>query len=253
MLVIEWMSGESEGYSDLLPERWFKKDVRAPFMDHEVLGPRGGTSTARCSLIIKGKIADLDYTGDHARYNRKRFALGTMRLVFTNATRTAIAKVEWRNEGIKAVYVDADVEWYNRSMPLVELGTFNPVDVKDGRKQIEQMVTLRQGQQAFRRDLMKAYGARCAITGCAIPDVLEAAHISPYLGEHTNHVSNGLLLRADMHTLFDRGLIKIDREYRISARDAVRAAFGLPAKITLPAEAAHHPSRDALDIKFRET
>jgi predicted restriction endonuclease len=40
-------------------------------------------------------------------------------------------------------------------------------------------------------------------------DVLEAAHITPYLGPDTNHVSNGLLLRADIHTLFDLRLIRI--------------------------------------------
>ncbi|EOB3111711.1 HNH endonuclease, partial [Yersinia enterocolitica] len=47
-------------------------------------------------------------------------------------------------------------------------------------------------------------------TGCALTELLEAAHIHPYKGAHTNVVSNGLLLRADIHTLFDLGLINID-------------------------------------------
>jgi hypothetical protein len=251
MLVVEWLSGDSEGYSDLLPERWFEEEVRSPFVNHEILGPRDGMSTARCSLTVKGKVADLDYAGDHARYNEGRFEIGIMRLTFADVSRTAIEKVEW-GENADAKFEIADVEWYEHSMPLVELGTFNPFDVKDGRKQIEQMVTLRQGQPAFRKTLMKAYEGRCAITGCTIPDVLEAAHISPYLGELTNHVTNGLLLRADMHTLFDRGLIKIDREYRIIASDDVRTAYQLPLEITPPTEPTLHPNRDALDIKHRE-
>lgn len=60
----------------------------------------------------------------------------------------------------------------------------------------------RQGQQAFRNELIAAYGG-CAVTGTTAIDVLEAAHIHPYKGAHTNHVTNGLLLRSDIHTLFD--------------------------------------------------
>jgi hypothetical protein len=43
-----------------------------------------------------------------------------------------------------------------------------------------------------------------------VKSALEAAHITPYLGPHTNHPSNGLLLRADIHTLWDLGLIAIN-------------------------------------------
>jgi hypothetical protein len=73
-------------------------------------------------------------------------------------------------------------------------------------------VVQRQGQPEFRNQLIQAYGGRCAITDCDAIDALEAAHISPYLGPKTNHVSNGLLLRADIHTLFDRSLLSIDDE-----------------------------------------
>lgn len=48
------------------------------------------------------------------------------------------------------------------------------------------------------------------MTGCGVVDVLEAAHIHRYMGEVTNIVSNGLLLRADVHTLFDLNLIGVD-------------------------------------------
>jgi putative restriction endonuclease len=71
-------------------------------------------------------------------------------------------------------------------------------------------VIQRRGQQTFRNHLIQAYDGRCAISGCGVLDVLEAAHIVPYLGPATNKVSNGLLLRADLHTLFDCGLIGID-------------------------------------------
>lgn len=70
-------------------------------------------------------------------------------------------------------------------------------------------IARRQGQKEFRNKLMRAYGNRCAVTGTSTESVLEAAHISRFLGAHTNRTSNGLLLRADIHTLFDLHRITI--------------------------------------------
>ncbi|MBM7494116.1 putative restriction endonuclease [Micromonospora luteifusca] len=50
--------------------------------------------------------------------------------------------------------------------------------------------------------------------GCDAEDALQAAHIEPYSGRN-NDVTNGLLLRADVHNLFDKGLMWIDDNYRI--------------------------------------
>ena len=88
--------------------------------------------------------------------------------------------------------------------------SFDPASVEDARKRILRSIAQRRGQRAFRDSLIAAYEGRCAITGCSIRDVLEAAHIYPYRGPDTNKVTNGLLLRADLHTLFDSGLIAID-------------------------------------------
>lgn len=87
---------------------------------------------------------------------------------------------------------------------------FDPADVEDARERIARTIAQRRGQQAFRTALIDAYDGRCAISDCAVIDVLEAAHIVPYRGPATNSVQNGLLLRADLHTLFDCGLIAID-------------------------------------------
>lgn len=54
---------------------------------------------------------------------------------------------------------------------------------------------------------MTLYQGQCGITGCAVKPLLEAAHVTPYLGEYTNNFANGFLLRADIHTLWDLGLI----------------------------------------------
>jgi putative restriction endonuclease len=82
--------------------------------------------------------------------------------------------------------------------------------VTDHRERQIAQVVRRRGQAKFRAALIDIYGGKCAITGCDAVEALEAAHISPYRGEETNHTQNGLLLRADLHSLFDLGLISID-------------------------------------------
>ncbi|MGE0424962.1 MAG: HNH endonuclease [Reyranellaceae bacterium] len=98
------------------------------------------------------------------------------------------------------------------SASTADVSPFDPSDVQDGRRWIAQTIVQRRGQQAFRDALIAAYDGKCVITGCAVLDVLEAAHIHPYLGPDTNKTSNGLLLRADLHTLFDCRLLAIDPE-----------------------------------------
>ena len=68
----------------------------------------------------------------------------------------------------------------------------------------------RRGQPKFRRDLLKVYNNRCCITGCAVMELLEAAHINPFSEDGDNSLFNGLILRADIHTLFDRNLLTVD-------------------------------------------
>lgn len=92
---------------------------------------------------------------------------------------------------------------------------FDPESLEDGRKKVWAQIKRRQGQPAFRRGLLAAYGGRCAVTGCPVEALLEAAHIRPYFGSETNVVQNGLLLRADVHTLFDLGLIAVRADGRV--------------------------------------
>lgn len=87
-------------------------------------------------------------------------------------------------------------------------GLFDPSE--DARRRTLSAIVRREGQPAFRRSLLDAYNRRCAISGCAVEALLEAAHIVPYRGVQTNLVTNGLLLRADLHKLFDLHLLGID-------------------------------------------
>lgn len=99
--------------------------------------------------------------------------------------------------------------------------TYHPQD-GDQRPLVERLIRQRRGQKKFRDSLRKRYKDRCVVTGCEVLDLLEAAHIKPYRGEDDNHSENGLLLRADIHTLFDLDLLGIEpKELRVELHPAV--------------------------------
>jgi predicted restriction endonuclease len=91
-----------------------------------------------------------------------------------------------------------------------ELETDVAPSAADEREQVLRAIKVRRGQSSFRRGLIKRYGARCMVTGCELESLLEAAHIAPYRNASHHDLSNGLLLRADIHTLFDLYLMRID-------------------------------------------
>jgi hypothetical protein len=86
---------------------------------------------------------------------------------------------------------------------------------RDDRKRQERAIAIRLGQRGFRARLVAAYAGRCAVTGYSALAALEAAHIAPYRGEHSHDVRNGLLLRADIHTLFDLKLLTVTPDWII--------------------------------------
>ncbi|MDG9675177.1 HNH endonuclease [Micromonospora sp. DH14] len=125
--------------------------------------------------------------------------------------------------------------------------SIEPEAAAEGRRRRLVEVTARQGQADFRRRLMEAYGNRCAITGCDTEAALQAAHIDPYDGPATNQVNNGLLLRADLHNLLDRGLIWIDESYVLHVVGGTEHYSGYHGqRIRLPRRIEDLPDPEAL-------
>ncbi len=87
------------------------------------------------------------------------------------------------------------------------------------------LITPRLGQRSFRMFVTEAYERRCAVTGEKVVPALEAAHIRPYkeLGPH--RIQNGILLRRDLHALFDRGYLTIDTDRRVEVSGRLREEF----------------------------
>ena len=96
----------------------------------------------------------------------------------------------------------------------------------DGKRYTEITAKHRLGQGAFRIAVTDAYQRRCAISGEKTLPVLQAAHIQPYAENGPHQVDNGLLLRSDLHTLFDDGYITIDRDYRVSVSQRLHDDYG---------------------------
>jgi putative restriction endonuclease len=117
------------------------------------------------------------------------------------------------------------------------------------------LVRPRLGQGIFRVIVTDAYERRCAITGERTLPVLEAAHIKPYGSGGPHEPENGLLLRSDLHTLFDQGYVTVDAEQlKVIVSQRIRHEFEngrdyyvLHGRtIRLPRETTSLPSREYL-------
>lgn len=80
----------------------------------------------------------------------------------------------------------------------------------------------RLGQQQFRAKVLRAYDGKCAISGCAEPSVLQAAHIVSVAAGGRHSVENSILLRADLHNLFDRGALTVSYSMKVEVSSDIR-------------------------------
>lgn len=114
---------------------------------------------------------------------------------------------------------------------------------------IYQKVKKRLYQSKFRKELLDTYNNTCAVTGSKVIQLLEAAHIKPYDGAHTSVINNGILLRSDIHDLFDmydgdKRLLNITRDYIVEIHSSLRESeyWELNGKkILLPIDEENYP------------
>ena len=108
----------------------------------------------------------------------------------------------------------------------------------------------------FRVRVADAYGHRCAMTGEKTFPVLQAAHIRAFSEDGPNELSNGLLLRSDVHTLFDAGYLTVTDDLRMEVSSHLRddwhngkeyyALHGRTLAV-MPDNVALRPRREFLD------
>jgi putative restriction endonuclease len=116
------------------------------------------------------------------------------------------------------------------------------------------LVTPRLGQGAFRVAVTEAYGRQCALTGGKVLPALDAAHIRPYGEGGVHSKPNGILLRRDVHSVFDSGYATIDLDYRFVVSGKVKEVFNNGeeyrklhgSSIRLPQNPKDHPHQEYL-------
>jgi putative restriction endonuclease len=112
----------------------------------------------------------------------------------------------------------------------------------------------RLGQRSFRVVILDSYGRRCAITNERTLPVLEAAHIREYRDVQEHAINNGILLRADIHKLFDSGYVTVTPEYQFEVSRRIKEEFENGrdyyalhgSRIRLPQDMAHRPAVESL-------
>lgn len=146
------------------------------------------------------------------------------------------------------------------------LGTSTHIDVREPWHRLgpvygdPRLAPQRLGQRAFKAVVLRVYGRRCAMTAEKIRPVLEAAHIRPLPAGGEHRVDNGLLLRSDVHTLYDRGYLGVDTDYRLVVSPRLRDEFGNGEQfyarqgehITVPDRRIDRPGRTFLEWHLEE-
>ena len=166
----------------------------------------------------------------------------------------------WKRNTVRGEYYDLDKGegarmWAELMAYSVTQPSVSPLLVVPGGKGKPALYTPRRGQGAFRLMVMDAYDRRCAITGEKTLPALEAAHIRPYSEVASHEVTNGILLRSDIHRLFDQGYVTVDPDLRFRVSSRIRDEFhngliyydlnGRPVRV--PEVGAQQPDRSGLE------
>jgi hypothetical protein len=198
---IQWKHRSDDAeHADLLNARLFSEEVAGLEVVHRYqrLRGRGGFSIAKCRLTTQGDRAELIYAED----SYGRWWPGVTRIIFTDDRRQEIQAVSWTDEG---------------SAEPSEHATFKRIvnqEVLDEVKRLKRLglIASRPLQPKFRADIRDAYQDKCAVTNCRIAGVLEAAHVRVKERIDDNSRENGILLRADIHALFNLGLLTLTKD-----------------------------------------
>jgi putative restriction endonuclease len=101
----------------------------------------------------------------------------------------------------------------------------SPLPVSGDRYGQPALMRQRLGQGAFRMAITDGYGRRCAVSGEKTLPILDAAHIRAYGAGGGHDIANGLLLRTDIHRLFDLGYVTVTESGAFAVSERLKADF----------------------------
>ena len=184
---------------------------RCPGCNQTKLRPRSRTSDFRCSNCHTATKDGVVESIDVDRYTSRHAAawINLLGVLTGNELRELCASTK-SQQSLRPLDASKFAEALHAAGhdPAVGLLACGRLIVQGGHT--VRLVRARRGQRAFRSKLVLKYGAECAFTGPAPAVVLEAAHLYSYakVGEHKD--GGGLLLRRDVHRVFDLGLLTVD-------------------------------------------
>ncbi len=164
---------------------------------------------------------------------------------------------DWKSSIVQGKRYDLTIEpglslWRQLHVPMIFASAVREEAARYG----QPVLTLpRLGQGSFRVMVTDAYERKCAITNERTLPALDAAHIKPYSESGQHVVSNGVLLRRDLHSLFDKGYITISPSNQVEVSRRIKEEFENGRDyyrlhgsiIRLPNNPLDHPSRDFLE------
>ncbi|HPT24112.1 MAG TPA: HNH endonuclease [Anaerolineaceae bacterium] len=137
------------------------------------------------------------------------------------------APPDWPKSAVTGKILDLSVEPARSILQQLHLLQDSPHLIQEApaRYGSPTLVLPRLGQGSFRVLVTDAYGRSCAISNERTLPVLDAAHIKPFSEAGENRITNGILLRKDLHTLFDKGYITITPDLVIEVSKKIREEF----------------------------
>jgi hypothetical protein len=169
---------------------------------------------------------------------------------FENTTQTFLE--EQLSDDFKRIWGGSEAGRISTDHEMTSIPAEAPNDIVRERKSVSALV--RKGQSVFRKRLIHLYDGKCAMSGVDVEAALDAAHIDDYATSGVNASTNGLLLRSDLHDLFDAGLIVIDPDtLTISIDPNLRQSYygQFEGKKLRDRNDGERPSRAALAAKRR--
>ncbi len=207
-LQVRW--NHAGWWDDIISSREFPEECVRRSSVHQEVHRRLKDEKCDCCFCISvtGNKAELDYINLSKRQLDKNghndILLGILTITFTDNTRSAVKEISWEDDKGKQERKCGVTSW-----DVVPLNDFK-MPKKSKEKYVEVTRKERINQSRFKASLLDVYGQRCSVSGCPTKEVLEAAHIIPAGDENSYDIRNGLLLRADLHILFDAGFLRIN-------------------------------------------
>ena len=201
----------------------------------DTFGERNG-----CQSFEELQRMILNYRGDKTERNPTIGCIVLNAPVFFKQEDWIEAPSDWSNSIVKGKSYSTDEIiggqiWKKVELLLEKYPIFKQTELEKGQLIIEEqespaygnsiLTKVRIGQGAFRVGVIDAYNRRCSISGEKTLPVLEAAHIKPYAISGQNAISNGILLRSDMHKLFDMGYLTITPQYNVEVSKRIKEEF----------------------------